>query len=71
MVSTANRRESPRMMTPAEVADELRVSRLTLAEWRQEPGRGPDFVRLGYRTVRYERSAVRRFTRERRNRSTY
>ena len=55
-------------LTPRQVADELGVSLVTLANWRQEPERGPAHLRLGYRTVRYERSAVETFKARRRQR---
>ena len=46
-----------RLLTPAETAARLNVHTKTLERWRFE-GRGPDFVKLGPRTVRYKRSAV-------------
>lgn len=44
-------------MTPREAADLLRVEPSTLKTWRRRE-QGPPFVRLGARTVRYERRAV-------------
>ena len=52
------RRELERaLLTPAETAARLRVSRSTLRRWRFEGG-GPPSRKLGPRTVRYERSAL-------------
>lgn len=44
------------LLTPAEVAGELRITEKTLANWRSL-GRGPAFVKVGGR-VRYRRQAV-------------
>lgn len=44
------------LLTPEEVAQRLRVSALTLANWRSA-GRGPAFIKVG-RAVRYEESAI-------------
>lgn len=47
------------LLTPAEVAERLRVSTRTLEFWRHQ-GRGPAFVRLGKR-VRYRADDVEGF----------
>lgn len=41
-------------LTPEETAALLKVSPDTLRVWRRE-GKGPQFHRLGHRTVRYSR----------------
>lgn len=50
------------LLTPEEVAQRLRVSVLTLANWRSA-GRGPAFVKVG-RTVRYEESAIEAYLKQ-------
>ena len=40
------------LLTPTEAAGFLQVSEQTLAKWRSK-GTGPQFRRLGHRTVRY------------------
>lgn len=52
------------MLTPAEVADLLRVPQRRLKYWRQL-GRGPKFVRLSHAAVRYRRVDVSRYIAER------
>ena len=47
------------LLTPAEVAERLRVSTRTLEFWRHQ-GRGPAFVRVGKR-VRYRPDDVEAF----------
>lgn len=49
------------LLTPAEVCEILRVPNTRLQDWRLVEGRGPAFIRLGKRTVRYRRSAVDAF----------
>lgn len=45
------------LLTPSDVADLLRVSPGTLANWRSQ-GRGPAYVRLADGPVRYEAADV-------------
>jgi excisionase family DNA binding protein len=52
------------LLTPAEVAERLRVSTRTLEFWRHQ-GRGPAFVRVGKR-VRYRPDDVEAFIGEQR-----
>jgi excisionase family DNA binding protein len=47
------------LLTPAEVAERLRVSTRTLEFWRHQ-GRGPAYVKIGKR-VRYRPDDVERF----------
>ncbi len=47
-----------RLLLPEEVCQILNVKNVTLQDWRLIPGKGPAFVRLGHRTVRYRQSAV-------------
>ncbi len=44
------------LLTPTEVADQLRVDTRTLSRWRSE-GNGPTYVRVG-RAIRYDQLAV-------------
>jgi excisionase family DNA binding protein len=53
-----------RLLTPAEVAERLRVSTRTLEFWRHQ-GRGPAYVRVGKR-VRYRSDDVEAFIGEQR-----
>lgn len=53
-----NHAAQDRLLTPAEVSEILGVGNTTLQDWRLVPGKGPAFIRLGHRTVRYRRSAV-------------
>lgn len=41
------------LLTPGQVAEALNVSHQTLWRWRQKHGTGPEYIRLGKRTVRY------------------
>jgi predicted DNA-binding transcriptional regulator AlpA len=43
------------LLTDLEVAGALKMSRQTLANWRSD-GRGPRFVKIGPRIVRYHRA---------------
>lgn len=54
---TTSPQPEPAYMTPREAADLLRVEPSTLKTWRRRE-QGPPFVRLGNRTIRYERRAV-------------
>jgi excisionase family DNA binding protein len=47
----------PSQMTPEEVAEDLHVSKSTLAQWRWL-GRGPAWIKVG-RHVRYPREEYR------------
>jgi excisionase family DNA binding protein len=49
-------RDENALLTEAELAGELRVSRRTLQRWRME-GRGPRWIRVG-KAPRYRRSDV-------------
>jgi len=42
------------LMKPAEVAERLNIKPHTLTHWRRQ-GKGPSYVMLGARTVRYPR----------------
>jgi hypothetical protein len=44
-------------LTPAELADVLRITDRALEMWRRQ-GRGPQFIRLGPTRIIYRRSAV-------------
>lgn len=48
------------VMTQAQLAEYLSVSRSTIALWRNK-GKGPKFVRLGGRTIRYLIDDVREY----------
>lgn len=54
---------SDALYTPPETAKILKTSTSTLAKWRMEPGRGPEFVRLSPRMIRYRSSALEEFVR--------
>lgn len=45
------------LLTPEEAASLLKVSPATLKQWRHDK-KGPQAVRLGYRTVRYPRYRI-------------
>lgn len=49
-----------RLLTPAEVCELLAIPNTLLQDWRML-GKGPAFIRLGQRTVRYRKSAVEAF----------
>lgn len=49
-----------RLLPEHVVADRLGLSRRTLQQWRRE-GKGPVWVRVGTRAIRYRESAVQRF----------
>lgn len=44
-----------KLLTPREVAEYLGIPESTLAQWRSQ-GRGPQFIKLESRLVRYRRS---------------
>ncbi len=48
------------ILTPAELANEYRISPRTLANWRAK-GTGPKVFRFGLRAVRYKRADVEAF----------
>lgn len=52
--------DAERLLTPQEVSIMLGVSPATLKDWRHHR-RGPDFVRLSHKMIRYWLSAVNRF----------
>lgn len=45
------------LLTPAEVAELLKLQPSTLVEWRRLR-KGPRHIRVGHRTVRYRRSDI-------------
>jgi predicted DNA-binding transcriptional regulator AlpA len=47
------------LLSDAEVASELGIARLTLAQWRTR-GQGPDYIQVG-RLIRYTPSALRKY----------
>lgn len=51
---------TPALLDQHQVAHILGVSPRTLEDWRVT-GHGPDFVKLSYRTVRYELAAIEAF----------
>ena len=55
---------------PEEAAKFLRVEKRTLERWRSE-GRGPDYVQISGRSVRYEEKELRRWLAANRRRSTW
>lgn len=55
---------SNHLYTPGEAAGYLKLTESMLAHWRQK-GMGPDFIRIGYHTVRYTQSALEAFVSER------
>ena len=48
------------LVTDREAAELLTVSRQTLAHWRVQ-GKGPRFIRIGDRAIRYDRQALQDF----------
>lgn len=60
--------DTQQLMTPAEVAEWLRVPVATLTEWRYRRRGGPPYVRLG-RLIRYDRADVQAWIEERKERS--
>lgn len=58
------------LATSQEVADFLGISANALAKLRMEGGAGPEFIRLGARTIRYEWTAVHKWVAERTRTST-
>ncbi|SIT72493.1 AlpA family transcriptional regulator [Microbacterium sp. RU33B] len=52
--------DPPALLDQHQVAHLLGVSSRTLEDWRMM-SQGPSFLKLGYRTVRYELSAIETF----------
>lgn len=52
------------LMTTLEVADLLRVSPRTIEDWRAD-GRGPEYIVIEGRKVRYRRSVIRAYLKAR------
>lgn len=55
--------EMPQLMDEKELAELLGVQPRTLSQWRYH-GRGPSFIRISGRCVRYMRSDVMEFLQE-------
>lgn len=53
-----NTQQQPELLTPKEVAAYLKVSEKTLERWRTE-GRGPNYIRLNDRVVRYSMADIK------------
>lgn len=51
---------TPALLDQQQVAHILGVSPRTLEDWRMM-NQGPGYLKLGYRTVRYEQSAIEAF----------
>jgi predicted DNA-binding transcriptional regulator AlpA len=54
---TARHEQDRRLRTPAETAEQLRVSARTLADWRYR-GVGPKHIRISRRTVAYRQGDI-------------
>jgi predicted site-specific integrase-resolvase len=52
--------QTQEMLTPAQVADMLRVPRETLRYWRKN-GKGPPWTRLSDQVIRYPREAFEKW----------
>lgn len=50
----------PKLLTEAQVAAILQVRKTTLRDWRCK-GKGPEFVKVGQRLVRYTPEALQKF----------
>jgi predicted DNA-binding transcriptional regulator AlpA len=59
-MTTTRRTDRAELLTPAECADLFQVSERTLAYWRYEH-RGPRWIKLGQKLVRYRREDVTAF----------
>jgi transposase-like protein len=57
-MSTETQTKPRPYVTTAELAAELDVHPITLVKWRREANRGPRFVRLSRRAVRYARADI-------------
>lgn len=55
--------KTPELLDENEVASILGVNRRTLQGWRYQ-GRGPNYVRMSPRCVRYRRTDIERFIQE-------
>jgi predicted DNA-binding transcriptional regulator AlpA len=51
------------LLDPRQVADLLGVTVQRLANWRYR-GRGPNYIKLGYRSIRYQRADVEQWLAE-------
>jgi len=51
------------LLKPKEAAAQLRVSVATLKGWRRQPSRGPRFIAIGPKSIRYTRQALDEFIR--------
>lgn len=49
-----------KLLTQERAAELLGIAARTLADWRRK-GTGPAYVKLGHRTIRYDRAALERF----------
>ena len=57
--------DSDSLLTTAEVAEILRVTPGTIKKWRYRPNHRLKAIKIGSRTVRYDRNAVTDFLIER------
>jgi predicted DNA-binding transcriptional regulator AlpA len=57
------------LLTTGQAAEMLAIQRETLADWRVQ-GRGPRFLQLSLRCIRYRRSDVEKWIAQRERRST-
>ncbi|MGE0724344.1 MAG: helix-turn-helix transcriptional regulator [Alphaproteobacteria bacterium] len=53
-----------KILTAEETAAYLRTTERTLQDWRLD-GTGPQFIRIGHRSIRYRKSAVDAWLRDR------
>ncbi len=60
----------PQLLTETEAADYLGVSPRTLSNWRTRGGEGPDYVKVGAKTVRYDLEDLKEYIAARRQNST-
>ena len=58
-----NRTDATELLTDIDVAGALKMSRQTLANWRSA-GRGPRFIKIGDRSVRYRRTDIEKWIEE-------
>jgi len=52
-----------KLLTPAETAEQLRISPATLRWWRQT-GRGPAVIQIGPATFRYSQETINNYVHE-------
>lgn len=50
--------EKTKLLTPIQVADMIGVTEWCLRNWRHKGNKGPKFIKLGERFVRYRQSDV-------------